>query len=177
MSFSIHAAGVGRGGGFVYTRRNCADGDIFEAAAIMSALRSSSPTRVGAAEGVASYTVPSESSARMDGIRGIARMEFIHLLQNGVGMLASCEGARQGWLSVTANQSHIAWPATNRIARYNFLPGVNSACEFMQTMMPVLTGTEMNNYGVLRGLAMALNGYYYNIGTTGRPMLLVQLNS
>jgi hypothetical protein len=172
MSFRIHAAGNPR---FHYTRDNCVDGDIFEAAAIMSALRSAGPSPIGVASGVADYVVPSDASAMREGLGAIAHMTFLHTLRTAVDLLATCNDARDGWISVYANQSHLLWVDTARIAVYDFTPGDNPSSEFMVKIMPVLTATGMNNFGVLMQMSMALSRYYDRIGTSGRPMIQIQL--
>jgi hypothetical protein len=76
---------------------------------------------------------------------------------------------------VYANQSHLLWVDTARIAVCDFTPGDNPSSELMVKIMPVLTATGMNNFGVLMQMSMALSRYYDRIGVGGRPMIQVQL--
>lgn len=124
MSFRVFAAGSDH---FNFERDNNPDMDIFEAAAVASALRAvGSPTARGVAEGVADYEVPSDASAFREGVAAIAQMQFLHLLKNSVDFLAMCTGVGEGaWISVAPVQSHILWPDTAAFARYDFTPGDN----------------------------------------------------
>jgi hypothetical protein len=167
MSFNIFAAGTE---GFNYSRNNCADGGLFEAAAVMNALRAAGPTPVGVAEGVVDYYGPSVESEARSGIQAGLRMVFAQRLGQAVVMLAQCSGARQGWIAVSARKS-----ATHRYARYNFMPNIDPGLEFMQSIMPALTATDMNNYGVLREMEIALMRYRNLIGAAARPMIQVEL--
>lgn len=173
MSFRIFATGTEN---FHYTRDNCADNDIFEAAEVMSALQGLEPSASGVAQGVAEYLSPSMEGVRSSGIASIASGEMVHLLTNAVTMLATCTGARQGWISVAPRTSHFLRAETSRYARYNFSPGREPALEFMRMILPVLTATDMNNYGVLREMAIALSRYYAHIGNSGTPMIQIELS-
>jgi hypothetical protein len=177
MSFNIFASGTGTRGVFNYTRNNCADGDLFEAAAVMNAMRAAGPSRIGIAEGVADYVLPSaESQARTSIQAHLGTATRAHL-GDGVTMLASCNQARQGWISVSATRRRVAgmWPDATGFARYDFTPNVQPASEFMQRVIPVLTATSMNNWGVLLQIDQALRGYFIHIHGRGRPMIQVQL--
>lgn len=173
MSFRVFAAGSQH---FHYARDNNPDMDIFNAADVASALRSvGSPSVRGVAEGVADYYVPSDTGAYREGIAAIARMEFLHMLKNSVDFLAMCTGSSDGWISVAPRQSHVLWPDTASFARYNFSPGDDPGSEFFRTIRPALEATDMNNYGVLRMLALVLSRYYDHIGDSGTPMIQIQL--
>jgi len=172
MSFRIHAAGPGT----PYIRRNCADGDIFQAAAVMSAFRASSPSARGAGEGVADYVLPSPESAMREGVRAIARMTFFSLMRDQVTLLAMHPRAHGGWISVYANKSNLIMPDTNSIARYNFFPGVSPGAEFFTRIAPTLTATDMNNYGVLLQIAMALSHFHGRTRRNVSPMISIQLH-
>lgn len=172
MSFNIFAAGVR---GFQYTRENCPDDDIFEAASVMSALRAGGPTLQGAGEAVADYVVPSEGSAILDGVQAVAQLTFLHTLCGAVDQLAACSGARNGWISVAPREGHALWPDTNRFARYDFRPGDDPGREFVARILPALEATGMANYGVLRAMSLALSGYRSHIGSSGTPMIQIEL--
>ncbi|MBK7707425.1 MAG: hypothetical protein IPN69_17980 [Acidobacteria bacterium] len=172
MSFNIFAAGSR---GFQYTRENYPDDDVFEAASILSALRSGGPTALGVAEGVADYVVPSEGSAILDGVQAVAQITFLHTLCGAVDQLAMCSGANRGWISVAPRQTHALWPDTNRFARYDFSPGREPGAEFMRCILPILEATGMANYGVLMAMSLALSGYRSHIGSSGTPMIQIEL--
>lgn len=170
MSFRVFAAGLED---FHYSQNNNADGDVFEAAAVMSAVRSAGAGRIGVASSLAS----SEPRVMRDGIRGIARMNSLQILRIAVTRLATCTGARQGRITVSARRSRLAglWPDASGFARYNFMPNANPCSDFMQRIIPTLEATDMNNYGVLNTLAIVLSDYHAHIGRAGRPMIQIHL--
>ena len=170
MSFRIHAAGSN---GFRYTRDNNPDEDIFEAAAVISALNASGPSVGGAVEGVADYALPSVSVT--DGARSIASATFIHMLRDSVDMLATCGGASDGWISVAPRLTHSLWPDTADFARYEFYPGESPGSEFIQMILPALSSTDFNHYGTFRALSIVFSEYYSHLGGSGRPMIQEQL--
>ena len=175
MSFDVHAVGSN---GFRFSRNDNPDGDIFEAAAVMSAMRASSPSRVGVAEGVADYFTPSEAGAFRVAVGGVARLEFLHLLDTAVTLLAADVGVRQGWIAVYARESNTLWADTSGFARYGFTPGYSPGTEFIRRVTPALVTVEMNNYGVLRILAEVISRYHTHLRrVSGPPMLQVQLFS
>ena len=81
--------------GFRYTRDNQADDDVFEAAAIISALNASGPSVGGVAEGVADYALPFVDTT--DGVRAVVSMTFMHMLRTSVDLLGTCTQASNGW--------------------------------------------------------------------------------
>jgi hypothetical protein len=175
MSFRVFAAGVGPNGTWNYERDKNPDDDVFEAAAVISAFRASGPSVRGAAEAVADYHVPSDASAYRDAIRAIATMTFMQTLNNSVCFLAMCRGASNGWISVAPRRSRTLWVDTVGFARYDFSPGNSPGSEFIQTIVPALRATDMNNYGVLRSLSIVLSRYQQHIGDGGTPMIQIQL--
>lgn len=173
MSFRIFASGLGR---FQYSNSNCADGDVFEAAALMSALRASGPGLGGAAEGVADYVVPSEASSFRELLRQAARMTFAHYLKMSTTLLATSGRHRNGWIRVHANESNTFWPDTARFVSYDFRPGNSPGAEFVETVAPVLTDTGLNNYGVMREMTIVISRYEQSVSKGETPMLLIQLS-
>ena len=174
MSFRVFAAGSGN---FHYVRDNNPDMDIFNAASIASALQASGPSVSGVASGVADYYVPSDSSAYSAGVVAIAGMEFAHLMDNAVCFLAMCSGSANGWISVAPRLTHTLWPDTAAFAKYDFTPGDNPGLEFFRKIKPALEATDMNNWGVLRMLALVLSRYKDHIGDSATPMIQIQLFS
>ncbi len=174
MSFNIHAAGSY---GFRYTRKKCVDRDIFEAGKIMSKLRSLRPNGSSVAKGVASHMLPSLRSARMAGIGGIAKWQFVHLLNDGVTWLASHNKVHNGWIHVYARRSSTFWADSSGFARFR-LHGTILSFDFMRTIMPVLIDTEMNHFGALHELSNAIYAYGQYISDVKiQPRLLIQLNA
>jgi len=181
MSFNIFAAGTR---GFNYTRNNCADGDLFEAAAVMNALRAAGPSPVGVAEGVMDYTLPSAESQARTGIQAHLHTAFLAHLRQAVELLAMCpQASHGGWIAVSASRQRMAglWPAATGFARYDFRPNIDPALEFMTLVLPVLASARMNNWGVLREIDIALrrnHTHIFNARTgscRGQPMIQIQL--
>ncbi len=175
MAFRIHAPGVMD---FTYSRTNCADGDLFEAAAVMNAIRAAGPSRIGVAEGVADYVLPSAESEARSGIQANLGTATRAHCGDGVTLLASCNGVGQGaWITVSAHRRRVAglWPDAGGFARYEFRPNVQPAAEFMRRVIPALTSAGMNNWGVLLEIDKALRGYYTYLHGTGCPRINVNL--
>lgn len=172
MSFNIFAAGVR---GYQFTRENFPDSGVFEAASVLSALRSGGPSARGVAEGVADYVIPSEGGAEMTGVEAVAQLTFLHTLCGAVDQLAACSGSSNGWITVAPRQGHTLWPDTSRYSRYDFTPGNDPGREFVARILPALEATDMANYGVLMAMSLALSGYRSHIGSSGTPMIQIEL--
>jgi hypothetical protein len=171
MTFRIHAAGTR---GYRYTRDNCPDEGIFQAAEIITALQGLEPNVGSVVETAADQVTPSVSV--LDGVRAMGRMEMLQLLKDSVGYLAICDGASDGWIAVAPSQSHTLWPDTTSFARYEFYPGDDPGSEFVQRIIPALTATDLNDMGVFRYMAIALGGYSNVLNEHGRPRILIQLS-
>jgi hypothetical protein len=173
MSFDIHAAGTEH---FVYRRERCADGDVFEAMQVISALQATSPSRIGVGEGVADYVLPSTGSQGSGAAQAHGATIWRQTLQQGLVMLSSNRSAVRGWVSVSAVQSTLGFRSASAVRTYRFgSGGSDPPVAFMRTIVPVLTQTHMNNYGVLREMANAIWRYRIHIGDGGPPMLSIQL--
>ncbi|MCU0961908.1 MAG: hypothetical protein MUF48_17575 [Pirellulaceae bacterium] len=175
MSFNIYASGTA---GFVYSRNHCADGDLFEAAEIINAMRNAGPSPMGVAEGVGDYVLPSAEGQARTGIQAQLGTATRAHAGDGVNLLAMCNQAAQGgWVSVNANRRRALglWPDATGIRRYNFRPRADAAVEFATLIVPLLRATSMNNWGVWLEVDQALRHYYLHIHGAGRPMILVQL--
>lgn len=169
MSFRVFAAGVPN---FHFERDNNPDDDIFEAAEVLNAIRASGPSIEGAASGVAEYVTP---NSYLGAVNALARMEFLHLLKMSVDMLALRPKARQGWIAVAPRESHLLWPDTADFAKYSFSPGSDPGTEFFKKIKGPLKNTGMNNYGVLRMLALVLSMYNNHINDSDPVMIQIQL--
>lgn len=171
MSFSLYASGTN---GFVYERNNCPDDDIFEAAQIIAALNSTSPSAGGVIAGVAEYMLPSVSM--LDGVNAVAKMQMMHLLMTNVSLLAQRSNASRGWISVRTEKARILFPPRVSFARYNFNNDDDPGTEFIRTILPALTSTDFNNYGVFRALALAIREFDQCLDSSLPPMIMMFLN-
>lgn len=175
MGFNIFAAGTS---GFNYSRDNCADGDLFEAAAVMNAMREAGPDTMGVVQGVQEYAAPSADDGFRTAIQSNLGLAMRAHLGDGVTLLASCGRASQGgWISVAAERSRAlgVLPPATAVARYGFFPNVHPASEFMAQVTPALTATSLNNWGVMLEIDRALRLYYSHIHGRGQPMIQIQL--
>lgn len=168
MSFRIFSAGVPK---FNYIKNTLPDGEVFEAVKIIHAFTTADPTLGGAAGASSDIILPDVT----DVMKNIAGMEFAHLLNNAVCSLAMQPSTTNGWIAVSATETHTFWPDTMRFVKYTFSPGDNPGAEFMRKLAPALKDTSMDNFGVLLGLAMALTKYYNHIDADQTPMINIQL--
>lgn len=176
MSFRIHAAGSNN---FRYTRDNCVDDDIFDAAELLSALQDleQSPGRLVPTVGTAisagvGYFLP---SATNNVVRAVAQLESLHTLQTAFASLAVA--ANRGFIDTFARQTRrLRIEDVFVSARYNFVGEDYPTTRFMRTILPILRQTEMNNFGVLLQLSRVLSLYSDHIGDSNNPMLLVNLS-
>jgi hypothetical protein len=169
MSFNVFAAGSS---GFHYKKDGFVDADTFEPMKLVSELMTMEPSVAGAVGAAQGHYTPD-----MTNLMGtLAAMEFLHLLNDGVCMLAMCSGASDGWISVSSKKSHTLWPDTMGFARYNFQPGDDPGAEFIKAIGPSLKATDLNNWGVLAALSIVLSKYYDKVGDSGVPMLYINLD-
>jgi len=168
MSFRIFAAGVPK---FNYIKDKLPDGEVFEAVKVIHAFTSADPSFAGAGGVTSDIILPDIT----DVVKNIAGMQFAHLLNNAVCYLAMQPSASSGWISVAATEKNILWTDTVRHIKYNFTPGDNPGAEFMKKLSPALKDTNMDNFGVLYGIAMAVTKYYNIIGDQQVPMINIQL--
>ncbi len=161
MSFRIYAAGSDR---FRFERDGQSDDDIFTAAEIMSIMQSLEPSRSSFVQAGIDRVLPSSPSG-IDAADAIARMVFLRILSDTVTLLATNTRATHGgWISVSASQSNLLFPDSSGFGRYDFSPGdENAGTEFLRSVLPALRESEMNNYGVLRAISMALSEYARHI--------------
>lgn len=169
MSFRIFAAGTPD---FHFERDDNPDNDIFDTATVLNAFRSSSPTPMSVVEGVADYYTP---NSLLEGLNAIATIEFLHMLKSAVTFLAMRPKASQGWIAIYPRESHLLWPDTVGAGEYKFRPGDDPGVEFFQAIKPALVKTDMNNYGMLRMLAVVLTMYNQHIRDSDPVMIQMQL--
>lgn len=171
MSFRIYVSGSN---GFRYERDNCPDDDVFEAAAVISALNASGPSAGGAVEGAADYLTPSVGV--LDGVESIARRTMTDLLRTQVTLLAARRSNSNGWISVSANQDALIGPGPTGFARYEFYNDADPGGEFIRTILPALNSSGFNNYGVFRAIALAVSSFSQHRPSSGPPMMLIQMS-
>lgn len=154
MSFRIHAAGSN---GFRYERDNCPDEDMFDAAAVISALNASGPSAGGAVEGAADYFQP--SVGLLDGVSSVATTTMTDLLRSTVNFLAMNRNTSRGWISVSSRESSLVWADSTGFARYEFNSDDDPGVEFIRTILPSLRESGFNHYGTFRALSMAITTF------------------
>jgi hypothetical protein len=171
MSFRIHAAGTR---GFRYTRDNCIDEGDIESAQVIATMQSIEPSVGSLVEVAADQVTPSVSVT--DGATAVGRMTLTGLLRNAVDSLGLYAQARDGWIAVSARQVNTLWADTSSFARYEFFPGDSPGAEFIRNIMPALTAADLNDMGVFRAMARALDLYDVHLNGSGRPRILIQLS-
>jgi hypothetical protein len=170
MGFSIFAAGTKD---FHYSRDKCIDDSDIDMVDLLSKFQGMDGTKMGAvATGI---DIAQPSAGIIDLMKTMATMEFLHLLNNAVCFLAMKQQAHNGWIFVSARESHLLWPDTGGNGEYKFKPGNNPGHEFMKKIGPALKEADMANWGVLRELALCLSKFDRHIGE-GRPCITIQLS-
>ncbi|HLA94326.1 MAG TPA: hypothetical protein VK612_01300 [Pyrinomonadaceae bacterium] len=132
------------------------------------------PTWMGA--GATAVDIVQPSKGIMDLMQTMATMEFLHMLSNAVCFLAMKSGASDGWISVSARESHLLWPDTGGNGQYKFDPGESPGTEFIKKIGPALKAADMANWGVLRMLAIVLAKFDNHIDSSARPIINIQLS-
>src|SRR5262249_34640580 len=154
MSFMIHAAGPF---GF-YTRYNQVDGDIFQAARVASTLLSLEPSVSGVISAGADQVAPSVSA--IDALETQTNSTFIQLLRDEVNHVAhEAHSAEDGWIAVATRVSRSYWADEASFARFYFRGSTDPGTDFIMTILPALTETGFNNFGVFQSMYRALNAY------------------
>lgn len=171
MSFNIFASGSES---FNYKQPNCIDKSSFDMAKILEKLAVMEPTKMGVFSTGVDIVQP--SAGLSDLVETLGTIELLHSLSNAVSFLAMCSDAANGWIFVSSTKSRIYWTDIKSNAKYNFSPGDSPGSEFIRKIGPALKETDMDNWGVLFQLVMALGKYSNHIGETGRPMINIFLD-
>jgi hypothetical protein len=169
MGFSIFAAGTRD---FHYSRDNCIDDSDFALVELLGKLQSMEPTRAGVI--TTGIDIAQPSAGIIDAMNALATMQFLDLLNTTVTMLAMKPQARNGWIFVSARESHLLWPDTGGNGDYRFR-GDSPGADFMREVGPALKAADMANWGVLRELVLCLSRFDSHIGN-GRPCINIQLS-
>ena len=172
MGFNIFAAGVPD---FHYQRNNNPDDYIFEAAEVMNSLRASGPSATGVASGVAEYVTP---NSYLGAVQALARIQFLRLMKQSVDLLAIRPHSGSRWISVSTRESHVLWVDDAGFGKYQFFPGSDPGTEFFEKIKKPLEDTDLNNYGVLRMIAMVVSMYHQHLDRTNsrHVMLSIELS-
>lgn len=177
MSFSIYAAGTR---GYRYRRQGQPDEDMFQAAAVLSAMQGMEPTAggaVGAGIDIARERVGISTPNAGDGARSLARAVFVNGVVETVDLLCAKNGDRPGWIYVSCSQSHLLWPDTTSHMNYGLdFRGDGAGRDFVRHLVPVLAATGFNHYGSFRAIYQALNGYDALLRDSDLVMITINLS-
>jgi len=171
MSFKIFASGTGH---FHFEKDDCIDDSELDLVDLLGKLQTMEQTWMGA--GATAVDIVQPSAGIIDLMKTMATMEFLHLLSNAVCFLAMKGGAADGWIFVSATESHLLWPDTGGVGRYDFQPGDSPGSEFIRKVGPALKAASMANWGVLRMLALVLAKFDNHIDDSARPIINIQLS-
>lgn len=170
MSFSIFAAGTNK---FHFKDPKCFDDKDIDMVDLISKFQTMEPSLMGA--GATAVDIVQPSKGIMDLMQTMATMEFLHFLSNSVCFLAMKGGSSNGWISVSATESHLLWPDTGGNGTYKFDPGDSPGTEFIKKIGPALKAADMANWGVLRMLAIVLGKFSNHIDDSSTPMINISL--
>jgi len=171
MGFTIFASGANK---FHFKQENCIDDSAFDTADLLAKLQTMEPTWMGA--GATAVDIVQPSAGIIDLMKTMATMEFLHSLSNAVCFLAMNSSSADGWIFVSARQSHLLWPDTGGNAKYRFQPGYSPGAEFIKKISPALKEADMANWGVLRMLGICLAKFSSKIDDSTAPIINIQLS-
>ena len=161
MGFNVFASGSGS---FHYQKDDFVDGDDFDTLKIVSEAQSMDPTKLGAVDAVRGHYLSKDMS---DALPVLAKREFLYTLTETVDLLAMRGGSANGFIAVTAKQTHPLWPDTIRFARYGFSPGDSPGTEFIRTIAKNLDDTDLKTWGVLMALTLVLSKFLDHLNRDG----------
>jgi len=130
------------------------------------------PTRRGAGGAAYEYISSRGEMTELTDIMG--RRRVLEALNEAVTFLAIFSGANNGSIGVSATNSGVLWN-TDRFATYHFSAGNNPGPDFIRAIGPILSDTDMNDWGVLLGLTRVLNEYCDRIREPAIPYITIQL--
>jgi hypothetical protein len=173
MSFSIDVRGTN---GFNFNRPICDDGSAFEVMNVIGILQGLDLQSAG------HFGISAAGAVKEKVKKGIpdlmfkmAEREMCHNISNAVSLLEKDYNTSGGWIFVSAEQKNLLFPNVSRAARYNFKPGDSPGAEFLKTIGKCLEDTDLNNWGVLKYLAVILTRFEQQLPTTMIPMLNISL--
>jgi hypothetical protein len=106
----------------------------------------------------------------------LATREMLHNLSNAVCFLAM-KNTSDGWIYVNATEKNTLWADTCRSATYKFSPGDSPGAEFVKKIGPCLKDTDLDNFGVLQHLSIALSRYSNHIDDSATPKISISLTT
>jgi hypothetical protein len=181
MSFSAFAYGAG---GFNWTRPDNIDDDDFVESTVASYLKTagsfgSTDTQFllkSASMALVKGVSDSPDKGVVKGVKSIARMESMHLLDLGVGFLSTRGSGGTIFLTCWRNQT--LWPDKGATAHYSLDSDEPSGMQFFQQIKPALTTTGLNSWGVLLVLSVLINKYDNDVfgNPTTAPSFAPSLN-
>ena len=171
MGFTIFAAGAPK---FNFRKEGCIDGADIDTVDLISKFQTMEPTWMGA--GATAVDIVQPSKGIIDLMQTMATMEFLHNLSNAVSFLAMHPLSDDGWIFVSARQSHTLWPDTGGNAKYRFQPGISPGAEFIKKISPALKEADMADWGVLRMLGIVIAKYSHSVGTNTTPIINIELS-
>lgn len=162
MSFSAFAYGAG---GFNWTRPDNIDDDDFVESTVASYLKTagsfgSTDTQFllkSASMALVKGISDGADKGMAKGVKSIARMESMHLLDLGVGFLSTRGSGGRIFLTCWRHQT--LWPDKGANALYSLDSDEPSGMQFFQQIKPALTATGLNSWGVLLLLSVLINQY------------------
>ncbi|MEK7725260.1 MAG: hypothetical protein AAB336_12980 [Acidobacteriota bacterium] len=178
MSFSIFAVGVTgpkKGGGrgqFNYSKDKCIDQGDFDPPFLLSIIPSS-PDAAGVTEKIIGSPDSRSDDLMTAGISKIAEIEMAHLVMNAVDMLAI--NANGGKISVYSFQEKWYWADANNIDFFYLNSSSNPGRDFLKKIGPGLVKTELNNFGVLLQIAIAISKYESALPSNEEAVLNISL--
>lgn len=174
MSFDIFVAG----NNYSWKREGCEDGSTFDAINIITRLqgldvKSLKHFGITSTGAVIGHKTPGITDLMFH----LAEKEMLHNISNAVCMLAMNPNAGSGWIYVNATETNTLWSNTSRAAKYDFSPRNSPGAEFVTRIMPCLTETGLNNWGVLQYLSIVLTRFEQKIDDSMTPMINISLTN
>ena len=178
MGFKIFASGStgekagGGRGHFHYSKDNCLDKGDFDPPAVLSWLPST-PDAAGIAEKIIGSPESHMDNVTSAGIMKIAEMELAHLVRNAVDMLAM---HGDGEISVYCLQEKWYWADSNSFVKFKLGNSSNPGRDFIKAISPGLVKTELNDFGVLLEISIALSKYDQALPGSASPLINISLS-
>ncbi|REJ76195.1 MAG: hypothetical protein DWQ47_11310 [Acidobacteria bacterium] len=171
MSFDIFAAGTPN---FHFSRDNNPDDDVFSTAEVLNILSALGPHRNQVGLAIEETLAPDNF---LNALKKLAETEVTHLFNSAAGFLALQKRARQGWIAISTRETHTFWVDTTGFSKYTFSPGSNPGRELFKAIKKDLDNTDMNNWGVLRMIAIVMTLYKNHLKENDHVMLSIELTN
>lgn len=179
MSFNIYASGLlggVNGGGrkpFRYSKDGCfANGDLD--LPVLVAMLPSALTTKAVAEKIGGTQEEYLSASVTGGMAKVAEIELAAMVRLGVDILAM--RGNGGEIGVYCLQEDWLWGNTNSYVNFKLSNSQNPGRDFLKKISPGLVKTELNNFGVLRQIAIALSKYNQELPGSASPYLNISLS-